>query len=67
MFHAFGEVDIGSGDYTNVETDFLITAEPFDFFFLKDAQQFCLDGEGHISDFVKEYGSMTGAFKLAGT
>ena len=66
FFDALREVEIGGGDYTNVETDSLITAEPFDFFFLKDAQQLRLNGEGHISNFVKEYGSVIGAFKLAG-
>ena len=50
---------------TNIHANRLVAADAFDFAFFKDAQQFCLHGDGHVANLVEKERTAFGLFKLA--
>ena len=62
----FFEVAIGGADNPDIRTAGAVFADAFVQFFLQDAEQFALEGQGNLTDFIKEEGAAFGGFKTAG-
>ena len=63
-FH--GEVFMGGGDDAHVGVEGFIGSDSGKRAILEDAQQFDLDREGHIADFVEEKSAAVGLFEASG-
>ena len=61
-----GEVAIGCGDNTDVNTNRPRAAKPFEFLFLKHPQQFRLQVQGQFTDLVEKKGPTVGELEAAG-
>ena len=51
--------------HTYVHLDRLVTADALDLAFFQHAQQLCLHGHGHVTDFIQKKCSSVGLFELA--
>ena len=59
--HAFAQIRVGRRHHPGVNRDGLPAAHPFDALFLEKAQQFDLQRERNLADFVQEKRSAVGA------
>ena len=53
---------VGGGDDANVDVDGFVAAEAFEAAFLEDAEEFCLEAEAEVADFVEEERAVVGGF-----
>ena len=61
-----GEGNVGGGDDPNIDMDGVRFSEPFDLALLKSAQEFGLQMQRHLSDFVQQNGAAIGELELSG-
>src|SRR5689334_17607255 len=63
---ALDEVAVGGCDEADVEGDGFGAAEALELAFLEDAEEFGLEFEGEVADFVEKEGAALGLFEAAG-
>ncbi|EFQ61796.1 hypothetical protein PFWH6_4198 [Pseudomonas fluorescens WH6] len=63
--HFTGEVAVGGGDHADIQLDRLARADALDFALLQHPQQFGLQAQGHLRDFIEQDRAAVGLFELA--
>src|SRR5262249_46466901 len=61
------QILVGSGDQACLKLERINTSNPAEFAFLQHPQQFRLQLEGQVADFIQEYGPAIHHLELAGT
>ncbi|MNE86294.1 hypothetical protein D3C80_1833790 [compost metagenome] len=56
---------MGGGDYAHIDLVGFVAAQRAYFAFLQHAQQFGLQGQGHVADFVEKQGAAIGRIEQA--
>ena len=62
--HGF-EVAMSGGDEADVGADGLVSTDAFEGLFLEESEDFGLEGEGHVADFVEEDGAAIALLEFA--
>ena len=63
LHYRFGQILIGSCNQSRVDSDGARTAQPFKFLVLQRAQQFWLNFQSDITDFIQEQCPFVGEFQ----
>jgi hypothetical protein len=67
FFHALLEPAVGGGDDPHVDIDRAVAANALEFAFLQHAQQFALERERHLADFIEKNSATVGQFEATFT
>ena len=59
------KVFVGRGNQSNVKSNRLVAADPFNRSVFKDAKKFSLQAQRNVSDFIEEKRAVVGSFKPA--